>query len=86
MSGVVWACPLAPPELALRHARQRLTAGELVCLGQADAGAAELLEKLRKARPDVPVLTLQLSGKIETAGLLSRVDLQVSGPSPAEAA
>ncbi|MBY0235230.1 MAG: MFS transporter, partial [Burkholderiaceae bacterium] len=53
VAGWLWratlACPLAPPELALRHARQRLTAGELVCLGQADAGAAELLEKLRKA-------------------------------------
>lgn len=87
IAGWLWratrACPLAPPELALRHARQRLTAGELVCLGQADAGAAELLEKLRKARPDVPVLTLQLSG---TGGLLSRVDLHVWGPSLAEAA
>ncbi|ALT79044.1 hypothetical protein AT984_19485 [Paucibacter sp. KCTC 42545] len=87
VAGWLWratlACPLAPPELALRHARQRLTAGELVCLGQADAGATELLEKLRKARPDVPVLTLQLSG---ADGLLSRVDLHVSGPSPAEAA
>ncbi|WP_445944857.1 MFS transporter [Roseateles sp. PN1] len=87
VAGWLWranmACPLAPPELALRHARQRLTAGELVCLGQADAGATELLEKLRKARPDVPVLTLQLS---DTGGLLSRVDLHVSGPSPAEAA